>query len=64
MNEKKTSFEEALNRLKECSEKIKSREISLEDSIRCYEEGKKYFKICSETLREAQQKIETFEITE
>lgn len=64
MSENKMSFEEALSRLKDCSERIKVPEISLEDSIRCYEEGMEYFELCSRTLREAQQKIETFEIKE
>lgn len=61
---KKISFEEAMEKLKEYSEKIKSPEISLEDSIQCYEEGMKYYEICRSTLEFAKQKIETFAVEE
>ena len=39
MTEKKETFEEALKKLENASEKLKSEDISLEDAIRSYEEG-------------------------
>ena len=38
---------------------LKSDNISLEDAIKNYEEGIKYYKECSEILESANQKIET-----
>ena len=43
------------------ADKIKSQDASLEEAIQCYEEGMKYYKICSDILDNAKQKIETFE---
>lgn len=64
MSVKDRTFEESLEKLKEMSEKIKSPETDLEESIRCYEEGMKYYESCNSILSEAKQKIETFEINE
>ncbi len=55
------NFEKALDKLKEMSDKIKSQDTSLEEAINCYEEGMQYYKICSDILENAKQKIETFE---
>ena len=57
--EEKITFEEAMSKLKELSDQIKSPETSLEAQIRCYEEGMKYYKILDQILSEAKQKIET-----
>lgn len=58
MTEKKDRFEESFAKLKEVSEKISSEDTSLEDSIRYYEEGMKYYRECNEILKKAEQKIE------
>lgn len=55
------SFEDALKKLEEYSDKIKSPDTNLEESITCYEDGMKYFHICNNILNDARQKIETFE---
>lgn len=55
------SFEQALEALQNMSEKIKSQDTTLEEAIACYEEGMKHYRICSEILENAKQKIETFE---
>ncbi|MGI6211015.1 MAG: exodeoxyribonuclease VII small subunit [Anaerovoracaceae bacterium] len=60
-NEKEMKFEEAFDKLKQQAEIIKSGELSLEESIKAYEEGMKYYQVCSKILTEAKQKIETFE---
>ncbi len=57
----KESFEHSLAELQKMADKIKSQDASLEEAIQCYEEGMKYYKICSDILDNAKQKIETFE---
>lgn len=52
------SFEEALSRLEEIVDKLEDESISLEDTIRLYEEGIKLSKICTETLEQAELRIE------
>ena len=59
MAEKKRSFEESLKKLEEASENLKSTDISLEDAIKCYEQGIKYYNVCREILDNANQRIET-----
>lgn len=58
---KQGNFENALTKLQEMSEKIKSQDTTLEEAITCYQEGMAYYKICSDILEQAKQKIETFE---
>lgn len=55
------SFEENMGKLKELSEKIKDREIGLDEAVKCYEEGMEYYKKCDEILQSARQKIKVFE---
>lgn len=57
---KKPSFEEALNELKKTSEKIRSKDLTLDESIECYEEGIKYYELCKEILETTKQKIKIF----
>ncbi len=54
----KETFEESLKKLETASEKLKSQDTSLEEAIKNYEEGLKYYKACSEILNEAKQKVE------
>ena len=56
--EKKDTFEESLEKLRKAAEKIKSEDTTLEESIKCYEEGMKYYNECNEILKNAEQKIE------
>ncbi|PID57298.1 MAG: exodeoxyribonuclease VII small subunit [Ignavibacteriae bacterium] len=58
MSKKKKNFEESLIRLKEIAELLESDEISLEDSIKIYEEGINLSKQCSKILEKAELKIE------
>ncbi|MBW1666889.1 MAG: exodeoxyribonuclease VII small subunit [Deltaproteobacteria bacterium] len=55
MAEKK--FEEAMGRLEEIVEKLESGDLSLEDSLKMFEEGMKLIRFCSEKLEEAEQKV-------
>ena len=54
------SFESSMKKLEELSEKIRDEDTSLDEAIKCYEEGIKYYTECSEILNNARQKIETF----
>ncbi|MGA1464619.1 MAG: exodeoxyribonuclease VII small subunit [Bacteroidetes bacterium] len=59
MSEKKEriSFEDALRELEDVVEKLSREDVSLEDSVRLYEEGLKLSGICSDILEKATQKI-------
>lgn len=52
------SFEAALARLEEILEKINAGAVSLEESVRLYEEADKLIQLCSTQLTEAEQKVE------
>ncbi len=56
--EQKPSFEVALERLQVSVKKLESGELSLEDSLKQFEEGVKLTRICQEYLKAAEQKIE------
>lgn len=59
MSEKEhPGFEEALTRLETIVDKLEDDSISLEESITLYEEGVELSKICSQTLEEAELRIE------
>ncbi len=59
MSEKeRPSFEEALKRLEDVVNQLEDESISLEKSIDLYEEGIKLSKICTETLEEAELRIQ------
>ena len=53
-------FEESLKKLETASENLKKDNISLEDALKNFEEGIKYYNECSEILNSAKQKIETY----
>lgn len=57
----KMSFEEALRGLEKAADSLKSQETTLEDAIKRYEEGIRYFGCCTRILNSAKQKIEIFE---
>ncbi|MBR2546950.1 MAG: exodeoxyribonuclease VII small subunit [Eubacterium sp.] len=62
MEEKKDTFEESLEKLRQAADRIKSDDTTLEDSIKCYEEGMRYYNECNEILKSAEQKIELMDI--
>ncbi len=53
-----TSFESAYARLEEILEKMNSGKVSLEDSLKLYEEADQLINWCSKRLSEAEKKIE------
>jgi exodeoxyribonuclease VII small subunit len=55
MSEKK--FEEAMKRLEIIVESLEKGDLSLEESLRVFEEGMKLLHFCSRKLEEAEQKV-------
>ncbi len=49
-------FEDAMQRLEQIVQSLESGELSLEDSIKAFEEGMRLAKFCSEKLEEAEKK--------
>ena len=54
------NFETSMKKLEELSEKIRDEETSLDEAIKCYEDGIRCYTECIEILDNAKQKIETF----
>lgn len=55
MAEKK--FEEAMQRLEDIVENLENGDLSLENSLKIFEEGMKLVSFCSKKLEEAEQKV-------
>ena len=58
MSKKNPNFEESLKRLQEISEMLESEEVSLDESIKIYEEGIKLSKQCYTILEKAELKVQ------
>ncbi|MEA3419249.1 MAG: exodeoxyribonuclease VII small subunit [Campylobacterota bacterium] len=58
---KTQSFEEKLAHSKELLEKLMDQEITLEESVKLYEEGLKNIKEAQKLIEEAKMKIEVIE---
>lgn len=59
MSENKLTFEQAYQKLEKIAEQLNSNDISLDESIKLYEEGIKLSNFCTQALKNAKQKIET-----
>ncbi len=57
MAEKEKSFEENLNNLQEIVEKLQNGSLSLDDSLKSFEEGIKICKVLEKKLKDAEAKI-------
>jgi exodeoxyribonuclease VII small subunit len=55
MAEKK--FEDAMERLEEIVESLEGGDLTLEESLKIFEEGMKLIRFCSKKLEEAEQKV-------
>lgn len=51
------SFEKKLTRLEEIVQKMENGELSLDDSLKLFEEGVKLSRDCNKELSEAEQKV-------
>ena len=54
----KDKFEENLNRLEEIVKKMENGDLSLEDSLKAFEEGIKLSRLCAKKLDEAERRVE------
>lgn len=57
----KLSFEEALTGLEQAADALKQNDGTLEDAMKQYETGAKYYDTCMELLLEAKQQIELYD---
>ena len=55
---KKKSFEEALEKLEKITRDLEEGDISLEDSLKYFDEGVKLAEYCNSKLNDAQKKVE------
>lgn len=53
-------FEEALKYLEDAANKLKSGNLSLEESVNVYEDSIEYYNFCSDFINNAKQKIEMY----
>lgn len=58
MSDKDLSFEKAFCELKEIAEKLDDNSISLDESLKLFEEGIKLSKYCNDILTKARKKID------
>ncbi|MCH5320393.1 MAG: exodeoxyribonuclease VII small subunit [Eubacterium sp.] len=56
-NENEMTYETAIKRLEEIVDTLEKNEVSLDDSMKLFEEGTKLTAFCSSKLKEAEQKI-------
>ncbi|MDX9746481.1 MAG: exodeoxyribonuclease VII small subunit [Syntrophales bacterium] len=54
----KDTFENNMTRLEEIVKKLESGELSLEDSLKAFEEGIKLSRLCTKKLNESERKVE------
>lgn len=55
------NYEKALKGLMDMAEKIKDKDLSLEETIKCYEEGMKHYEECKKIIEEAKQTISRYD---
>lgn len=58
MEKKEINFEQELNRLKQIVNNIQQKELSIDESLKLYEEGQKIIALLSEELKKAEDKVE------
>ena len=56
-NEKKLSFEEALNKLQDAVTKLESNDVKLDEAFKLFEDGLAYAKMCEEELTNIEDKV-------
>lgn len=57
------TFEQAMKRLEEIVRLLESGELSLDETIRLYEEGQRLRQFCEQKLNEAEKRIKTVMLT-
>lgn len=56
-NETPPSFEQAMDELEKLVDTMENGELSLDDSLKAFEEGVRLTRLCQQSLREAEQKV-------
>jgi exodeoxyribonuclease VII small subunit len=51
------SFEQAMDELEKLVDSMENGELSLDDSLKAFEEGVRLTRLCQQSLREAEQKV-------
>lgn len=54
---KEESFEELITKLEDITNKLESDKLSLDESVKLFEDGMKISKMCNEKLEDAEKKI-------
>ncbi len=54
---KSTTFETAMQKIEEIARQLDNGALSLEDSLRAFEEAVAYIRFCEDALRKAEQKV-------
>jgi len=52
------NFEQALKELEDLVERMERGDLSLEESLKCFERGVELTRICQQALKEAEQKVQ------
>jgi exodeoxyribonuclease VII small subunit len=55
---KKMNFEKGLSRLEEIVEQLEGGDLSLDQSLKIFQEGIELFRFCTQKLNDAQKKVE------
>ena len=55
---KELSFEQALKKLEKIAEELEGDDVTLDVSLKYYEEGMKLISVCNKKLQEAKKKVE------
>ena len=58
MPEKNIDFEQSLKRLEEITNQVSKGELSLDESLALYQEGKKLIEQMQQALKDAEEKVE------
>lgn len=58
MDEKKLNFEKALAQLEKAVKELENGDLTLEESLECFEQGVRMVKLCRKKLDEAEKKVE------
>ncbi|AKL95302.1 exodeoxyribonuclease VII small subunit [Clostridium aceticum] len=54
---KKTSYEKSIKRLEEVVQQLENKELSLEDSLKLFQEGIDLYRNCNTKLNEIEEKV-------
>ena len=57
MSKKEENFKELMNKLEDITNKLEKEQLSLDDSVKLFEEGMKISKECNSKLEDAEKRI-------